>query len=130
MRARPRLHGSDPLGRQHGFAQQELGVLPRVDVVRHHSERQLVPQDLAEGGDGSGLARPDGPAEPDTQGAPTAVGPVRVGTHGGGAVVGMSVIEMHEYGSLFDCGAREGSGGTVVRRVRVGGGCSRSSPRP
>ena len=57
VRTGPRLHGGDPLGRQHGFAQQEFGVLAGVDVVGDDGEGQFVPQGPAERGDGGGLAR-------------------------------------------------------------------------
>lgn len=99
VRARPRLHGGDPLRREHGLPQQELGVLPRVDVVRDDRERQLVPQRPAERGDGRRLPGPDGPTEPDAQSAPRTVGPTSVGTDGRGPVVGVIVVEMHDCGS-------------------------------
>src|SRR3982074_510440 len=42
--AAPGLHGPDALRREHGLPQQELGILPRVDVVGDDRDLQLVPQ--------------------------------------------------------------------------------------
>jgi hypothetical protein len=69
VRAGAGLDGGDPLGRQHGLAEQELGVLPRVDVVGDDGDGQLVAQGAAERGNGGGLAGADRAAEADAQGA-------------------------------------------------------------
>ena len=67
VRAAAGLHGDDPLGLEHAGRAQELGVLGRVDVVRHDAEAHVARQLAAERRDQAALARADGPADADPQ---------------------------------------------------------------
>ncbi len=103
VRTAARLDGLDPLRRQGPVAGQELGVLAREDVVGHDGDVVLGTQGQAQREHQRRLARPDGPADADREGA---VDPVAVFDQGQFAV-------------------REGAGpGEGLVRVAVVGGAA------
>src|SRR6266540_194983 len=69
VRAAARLDSQHPLLRQDSAPDQELGVLLRIDVVGDDGQIEAVAQPHAERLDQGRLARPDRPADADSQGA-------------------------------------------------------------
>ena len=78
VRTAARLDADDPVQRQRLAPRQELGVLPRVDVVGDDGEVELGPEGPAQAFDEGRLAGADRPADAEREDAPLRAGKVSV----------------------------------------------------